>query len=103
MRKSLLVIVSCDPLCAAGRVPMTFLEAAYQILKSSRRPLTTQEITKRALEQGLIDTSGKTPGATMSAALYRALRTGNNLVKLDDPGLRRARRGSVRWTMRSNA
>jgi hypothetical protein len=82
---------------------MTFLEAAYQILKSSRRPLTTQEITKRALEQGLIDTRGKTPAATMSAVLYQALRTGSNLVKLDDPGPGRARRGSVRWTTRSNA
>jgi hypothetical protein len=40
---------------------MTFLEAAYQVLKSSGRPLTTLEITERALEQGLVDPRGKTP------------------------------------------
>ena len=33
---------------------MTFYEAALQILKSSREPLTTEAITQRALESGLI-------------------------------------------------
>jgi HB1, ASXL, restriction endonuclease HTH domain len=81
---------------------MTFLEAAYQVLKSSGRPLTTLEITERALEQGLVDPCGKTPRATMSAALYRALHSSDSLVKLCDPGTRRARRGTVRWTTRSD-
>jgi len=77
---------------------MTFLEAAIQILRSSRRPLTTREITERALETGLINTHGKTPNATMCAVLYRALSTDGDLVKIDDPGTTRAKRGSVRWT-----
>jgi HB1, ASXL, restriction endonuclease HTH domain len=79
---------------------MTFLEAALQILGSSRQPLTTREIMERALRQELIDTRGKTPLATMDAVLYRALRTDGDLVKLDDPGAARAKRGSVRSTTR---
>lgn len=82
---------------------MTFLEAAFQILGSSRTPLTAREITERALEQGLIETRGKTPAATMSAVLYEALRSDHNLVKLDDRSRGHVRRGSVRWTTRSNA
>jgi hypothetical protein len=76
---------------------MTFLEAAIQVLRSSRRPLTTREVTERALEAGLIDTHGKTPNATMAAVLYRALHTDGELIKIDGPGNGRAKRGSVRW------
>lgn len=76
---------------------MTFLEAAIQILRSSRRPLTTREITERALDAGLINTHGKTPDRTMGAVLYRALHTDGGLEKIDDPGSKRAKPGSVRW------
>lgn len=82
---------------------MTFLDAAFQILKSTGRPLTVREITEHALKQGLIDTCGKTPAASMSAALYKALRTSDHLVKLEEPGPVRARRGSVRWTTRTDS
>jgi UDP-N-acetylmuramate-alanine ligase len=79
---------------------MTFLEAAIQILRSTRRPLTTREITERALEAGLIDTHGKTPTRTMGAALYRALQADGELVKVGDPGNHpnHAKPGSVRWS-----
>lgn len=87
---------------ALARYRMTFLDAAFQVLGSSERPLTTQEITERALKQGLIDTHGKTPAASMSAALYKALRSSGHLVKLGDPGPERALRGSVRWTTRTD-
>lgn len=76
---------------------MTFLEAAIAVLRSSRQPLTTREVTERALEAGLIDTHGKTPNATMAAVLYRALHTDGELIKIDGPGNGRAKRGSVRW------
>jgi hypothetical protein len=79
---------------------MTFFEAALQILKSSQRPLTTREITERALEQGLLTSQGKTPHDTMAAVLYKRLATDSRLVKTDVPGPDRARRGSVRWTLR---
>jgi hypothetical protein len=48
----------------------TFIDAAYQILKAKRIPLTAEEITKTALERNLIKTSGKTPVATMGANSY---------------------------------
>jgi DNA-directed RNA polymerase delta subunit len=49
---------------------ITFAEAAYQILKQVGKPLSANEITSVALEQGMISTVGKTPSATMSARLY---------------------------------
>jgi len=49
---------------------MDFLSAAYRILESAREPLRYEEITRRALAKGLIETSGKTPEATMGARLY---------------------------------
>lgn len=48
---------------------MTFLEAAHEILKQVGQPLHYQEIARRALEQGLIESRGKTPEATMNAQL----------------------------------
>jgi HB1, ASXL, restriction endonuclease HTH domain len=51
---------------------MTFYEAALQILKSSGKPLTSAEITERALAGGLIVSCDKTPVATMDAELYRS-------------------------------
>jgi hypothetical protein len=50
---------------------MTFLEAAELVLRTAKKPLTIREITGMALRRGLIETRGKTPEATMSAALYR--------------------------------
>jgi hypothetical protein len=60
---------------------VTFYEAALQILKSSREPLTTREITERALENGLIVSRGKTPVATMGAELYGRLDTDASLSR----------------------
>ena len=79
---------------------MTYFEAAVQILESSRNPLTTREITERALELGLIVPQGKTPLATMSAVLYRRLGADAQLVKAGARGPTRARWGTVRWTLR---
>jgi hypothetical protein len=47
---------------------ITFKSIAYQILKEAGKPLHSKEITKRALERGLV-TDGKTPEATMNALL----------------------------------
>lgn len=49
---------------------ITFIKAAYYILKEKGIPLTPKEITKIALERNFIKTSGKTPAATMAAQLY---------------------------------
>lgn len=48
---------------------MTFLDAAHEILRQAEQPLHYREITRRALEQGLIESRGKTPEATMNAQL----------------------------------
>jgi hypothetical protein len=79
---------------------MRYHEAAIAVLKTAKRPLTAQEITDQAVEGGLITPSGKTPEATMSAVLYVRLRNDPDLVKLEDRGDKRAKRGSVRWTLR---
>ena len=52
--------------------PVTFLEVAEAVLRSAKRPLTAREITDIGLQRGLLRTSGKTPEATMSAALWGA-------------------------------
>jgi hypothetical protein len=79
---------------------MTYYEAALQVLRSIQRPLTTQEITDQAVKRGLIAPRGKTPHATMSAALYAGARNDPELVKLGTPVNVRAKPGSVRWTLR---
>ena len=79
---------------------MTYYEAAIQVLRSARDPLTTREITDRAIEIGLITPTGKTPHATMAAELYLRVRNDPELVKIEDPGPYRAKQGSVRWALR---
>jgi hypothetical protein len=79
---------------------MTYFEAAVSVLRSARRPLSTQEITDLAVQRKLIVPGGKTPNATMSAALYKGVGDNGELVKVDVPGNGRAKRGSVRWTLR---
>jgi restriction system protein len=49
---------------------MTFLNAAYEILKQASQPLHYTEIANRALAAGLLDTRGQTPEATMGSRLY---------------------------------
>jgi HB1, ASXL, restriction endonuclease HTH domain len=79
---------------------MRYHEAAIEVLKAAKHPLTVQEITDQAIEGGLITPTGKTPAATMSAVLYVRLRNDPDLVKLEDRGDQRAKRGSVRWSLR---
>lgn len=79
---------------------MRYFEAAIEVLKVAKQPLTAQEITDRAIKGGLITPNGKTPVASMNAALYGRLRNHPDLVKLEDRGDKRAKRGSVRWTLR---
>jgi hypothetical protein len=75
---------------------VTFLEAAIEVLWTARRPLRIEEITEIALRRGLIQPKGKTPRATMSAALYAA--PPDAAVRREFiAGRQRAQRGSVRW------
>jgi len=49
---------------------MQFKDAAYEILKKAGKPLHYNEITEQAIAAGLLETSGKTPHASMGALLY---------------------------------
>ncbi len=81
---------------------MRILEAALAVLRDADRPLTTREVAERVLARDLIATTGKTPDASISAALYVAVRRNRapGLECLSEPGKGRAKRGSVRWRYR---
>jgi HB1, ASXL, restriction endonuclease HTH domain len=79
---------------------MTYYQAAVKVLRSAQRPLTTREVADRALTQGLITPVGKRPHATMGAVLTRRAQTDPELVRIDERASNRAKRGSVRWTLR---
>lgn len=72
---------------------MTFLDAAYEILKQAGRPLHYTDIAARALAAGLLDTRGQTPEATMGSRLYvdtkrpgsRFQRVGRGVFALAEP------------------
>lgn len=59
--------------------------------------MTATEITELALRMRLIESQGKTPVATMTAALY-GLPAGSSIERDFVAGGRRAKRGSVRWS-----
>ena len=80
----------------------SFLDAAITILKDTGRELTAKELAAAALQRNLISSTGKTPGATLSAQLYVRVReqpTGP-LRRIAVAGPHRAQRGSVRWAWR---
>ena len=53
---------------------MSFAQAAAAVLEKSGAPLHYREITKRALEDEMIETEGKSPAASMNAVLAVALK-----------------------------
>ena len=48
---------------------LSFADAAEVVLKASKTPLHSKQIAAVAIEQGLIETKGKTPDASMAAVL----------------------------------
>jgi hypothetical protein len=64
--------------------------------------MTAHEIVTVALDEGLITSKGLNPERTMTARLYVGVKRDKRLVKLSSPGASRARRGSVRWTLRAS-
>ncbi len=83
---------------------VSYLQAALTVLADLKRPLTSRELIEEALRRKLIQPMGKTPGATLTARLYLYMRDhpDGTLLRLADAGPRRARRGSVRWTLRDD-
>jgi restriction system protein len=70
-----------------GGFMMQFKDAAYEILKQTKKPLHYNEITEQVLGAGLLDTAGKTPHATMGAMLYSdTLNTDSRFRRGDQKG-----------------
>jgi hypothetical protein len=82
---------------------MTYLEAAVKVLRASGRAMTIEEILAEAVSRRLLWPNGKTPEATMSAALYRYVRDAQDpqIERQSAPGPTRAHRGSVAWSFKS--
>lgn len=47
----------------------TFKESAIKVLQEAKKPLHYKEITRIALEKGLLETDGKTPESTMNSQI----------------------------------
>ena len=79
----------------------SFLDAAISVLESAGLPLTANEIMAEALARGLLVPTGKTPLQSMTACLYTHVRDAQHprIVRVFEPGEKRAARGSVRWTL----
>ena len=59
---------------APPSAPLSFLDAAEQVLREAGDSLHYEEITKRALAAGLIRTGSKTPAATLTASVGMDIR-----------------------------
>lgn len=53
---------------------MNFAEAAVQVLSEAGTPLHFRDITRRAMERGLVEIQGLTPWNSMNGALRRVIR-----------------------------
>jgi len=68
--------------------PLSGLDAAAQVIADAGTPLNIKQIVERMLAQGLWHTGGKTPEATMHAAISREIKR-----KGDASRFRKAERG----------
>ncbi|MBU4331724.1 winged helix-turn-helix domain-containing protein [Patescibacteria group bacterium] len=62
----------------------TFKQSAIEILKKAGTPLRYTEITRLALESGILETEGATPEATMNAQIVMDIKTkgeGSDFIK----------------------
>jgi hypothetical protein len=60
---------------ANGAKRVSGLDAAAMVLAEAGEPLNTKEMVERMLAQGLWTTGGKTPAATIYAAILREINT----------------------------
>jgi DNA-directed RNA polymerase delta subunit len=66
---------------------MSYKQAALFLLERERRPMTAREIVSIAINEGLIESSGKTPDATLAGQIYTEMqRAGEQFpIKLVGP------------------
>ena len=63
----------------------TFKQAAIEVLKKIKKPLHYTEITKQAIELGILETEGATPEATMNSQIIIDIRNkkeGSDFIKV---------------------
>ena len=60
-----------SPALGPGPVRSKVVEAARKVLRDAGQPLHPDEIAKRMVRTGLWKSSGRTPGATVGARIYR--------------------------------
>ncbi len=71
--------------------------AAIEVLRRSRKPLPVKEVVAAALaDPDVIGMKGKTPEATLSAALYTEAKKPNGAVILVERGVMKARPATPR-------
>ena len=89
----------------ATRTTLTYLNAAIAVLETSGSPLTTQQIVEAAMQRGLLVPRSKTPLKSMDAELYRSVQDEQHsrIVRVSEPGITRARKGTVRWTLKKSS
>lgn len=63
---------------------MQYKDAAYKILQDAGTPMHYNEITDKAIEQGLLDSIGQTPHASMRSRLYIDTLNENSRFKRGD-------------------
>jgi len=73
---------------AAPEKKLSGLDAAHKVLASAKEPMSAKDIVERMLAEGLWATAGKTPHATIYAAMLREIQS-----KGDDSRFRKAERG----------
>jgi len=73
---------------ASGKKRPSGLDAAAQVLADAKEPLDTKEMVARMLAKGLWKTGGKTPAATIYAAIIREI-----AAKGKDARFRKVERG----------
>jgi restriction system protein len=67
---------AAEPQPPTASTVYSFTDAAEKALEmfGNKRPMHYKDIAKKALDQGWLDTEGKTPEATMAAQLYTAIK-----------------------------
>ena len=63
------------PLAASASKPLSGLDAAAIVLRGASAPLNAQDLVGLMLERGLWKSEGKTPAATIYAAMIREIRS----------------------------
>jgi hypothetical protein len=71
---NLVVAHATEPVRPATAKPLSGLDSAALVLREAGEPMDAQALIARILERGLWKTEGKTPAATIYAAMIREIK-----------------------------